>query len=141
MPHRPLATLIFPPLVESNFGTIYPSLPVLAGFLESNGIGVHQLDLNEEFAEFLLSREILSALAAGTLPGTSESSAQPLHMAAARWSLRYPDTFIDVNGCHRFGATVSARKIRSPTYQSCSLSHSRSTRISMTSRISGYAAR
>jgi hypothetical protein len=104
MPDRPLAALIFPPLVESNFGTVYPSLPVLAGFLKSNGIGVHQLDLNEEFAEFLLSREVLSALAAGTVPGITESPAQPLHMAAARWSLRYPDTFIDANGSHRFGA-------------------------------------
>ena len=46
--------LAFPPLVETNFGSFYPSTAVLAAYLERQGLRTVQDDLNEEFALWLL---------------------------------------------------------------------------------------
>ncbi|MBA2808635.1 radical SAM protein [Streptomyces sp. KM273126] len=93
--------LVFPPLVESNFGSFYPSTAVLAGFLDNRGLDVWQRDLNEEFAEFLLGPAELTPLAAGRVPGVAYDS---YTASAARWALREPDMMVGADGRHLFGA-------------------------------------
>ncbi|MFJ9413671.1 B12-binding domain-containing radical SAM protein [Streptomyces sp. NPDC101227] len=96
---RPV-TLIFPPLIESNFGSFFPSTAVLSAFLEENGIGCSQEDLNEEFALFLLKDELLGQLGTGHVDGVPEDS---LVAAAARWAAKNRDRLIDAQGRHCFG--------------------------------------
>ncbi|MFG3287127.1 B12-binding domain-containing radical SAM protein [Streptomyces sp. NPDC048111] len=96
---RPV-TLIFPPLIESNFGSFFPSTAVLAAFLEENGIGCSQEDLNEEFALFLLEDACLDRLAGGQVDGVAEDS---LVAAAARWAAKNRNRLIDAQGRHCFG--------------------------------------
>ncbi|MFE9631290.1 B12-binding domain-containing radical SAM protein [Streptomyces sp. NPDC006463] len=96
---RPV-TLIFPPLIESNFGSFFPSTAVLAAFLGENGIGCSQEDLNEEFALFLLQDELLDRLGRGQVDGVPEDS---LVAAAARWAAKNRDRLIDAQGRHCFG--------------------------------------
>lgn len=91
--------LVFPPLVESNFGSFYPSTAVLAGFLKDRGLDVWQCDLNEDFAEFLLSPPELSPLALGDVPGVPYDS---YTASAARWALREPQMMVDADGRHLF---------------------------------------
>ncbi|MGW7469470.1 B12-binding domain-containing radical SAM protein [Streptomyces xantholiticus] len=93
--------LVFPPLVESNFGSFYPSTAVLAGFLEQRGLTTFQRDLNEEFAEFLLRPEELAPIAEGRVPGAPYES---YAASAARWALREPGRLITDEGVHLFGA-------------------------------------
>ncbi len=63
----PEITLVFPPLVETNFGCYYPSTAVLAGFLATKNISVSQHDLNEQFAVYLLQSERLESMSKGNL--------------------------------------------------------------------------
>ncbi|MEV7612807.1 radical SAM protein [Streptomyces sp. NPDC089799] len=93
--------LVFPPLVESNFGSFYPSTAVLAGFLRDRGMEVWQRDMNEDFAEFLLSPTELEPLAAGRVPGVPGDS---YTASAARWALRRPGRLLAGDGRHLFGA-------------------------------------
>ncbi len=90
--------LAFPPLVETNFGSFYPSTPVLAAYLESRGIRTEQTDLNEEFALWLLRPAAAAARA-------SDSRLRPDSPAAAagRWLSRHHDKLFDEDGRHRFG--------------------------------------
>jgi len=58
-PHRgtlPHVSLVFPPLVETNFGNYFPSTATLAAYLELFGIETHQVDLNEAFALNLIQQ-------------------------------------------------------------------------------------
>ena len=48
----PEVALVFPPLVEGNFGLYYSSTAVLAGYLSARGIGSLQTDMNEDFATY-----------------------------------------------------------------------------------------
>ncbi|RFU83255.1 radical SAM protein [Streptomyces triticagri] len=100
--------LAFPPLVESNFGSFYPSTAVLAGFLQSHGISTWQCDLNEEFAEFLLQPEQLEPMAAGRVAGVPVDS---YTASAARWALRVPEELVDASGRHLFGAGTHTGRI------------------------------
>ncbi|WNO67448.1 radical SAM protein [Streptomyces sp. AM2-3-1] len=93
--------IIFPPLVETSFGSLYPAPAVLAGYLAAKGIATSQLDLNEAFAEFLLSPVMLATIGAGEVPGVPVDS---LCAAAARLCVRYRDRMIDAEGRHHFGA-------------------------------------
>lgn len=93
--------LLFPPLVESNFGSVYPATAVLAGFLESHEIACGQIDLNEEFAEHLLSPTVCAALAAGRVDLVAEDSRCA---SVARWADRNRTELIDRDGRHHFGA-------------------------------------
>ncbi|WP_329314988.1 radical SAM protein [Streptomyces sp. NBC_01278] len=92
--------LVFPPMVESNFGSLYPAPAVLAGFLAAHGVESSQEDLNESFAEYLLAPETARALGAGLVPGVSADS---LCAAVARWSNEHRDQLIDPVGRHHFG--------------------------------------
>ncbi|WP_380282755.1 B12-binding domain-containing radical SAM protein [Kitasatospora purpeofusca] len=87
--------------METSFGSLYPAPAVLAGYLADKGITAHQLDLNERFAEFLLSPPVLAAMGAGEVPGVPADS---LGAAAARLCTRYRDRLISAEGRHHFGA-------------------------------------
>ncbi len=97
--HEDRVTLIFPPLIETNFGSFYPSTAVLAAFLEAHGIGSAQEDLNEEFALHLLREDMLHRLRAGRIPGAPEGSPAA---AAARWAASNIHRLVDEQGRHRF---------------------------------------
>ncbi|MEX1009284.1 MAG: B12-binding domain-containing radical SAM protein [Acidimicrobiia bacterium] len=75
--------LAFPPLVEMNFGEIYPSTAVLAAYLEPRGFGAVQVDLNARFLDHILSDEELTASSEGIY-----SRSRPSSLAAARWTRR-----------------------------------------------------
>ena len=91
--------LIFPPLIESNFGNFFPSTAVLAAFLAQNDIPCVQEDLNEEFALHLLSDEMLARIGGGGVPGTPRGSAAA---AVARWSATHRSELFDEDGRHWF---------------------------------------
>ena len=76
--------LVFPPLVERNFGSIYPSTAVLAAYLQARDRQVVQLDCNRLFLEHMLSERELTA----SLGGAYQRS-RPLTRAAASWVLRH----------------------------------------------------
>jgi hypothetical protein len=63
--------LLFPPLTANCFGRYYPSTAVLAAFLGDAGISAEQEDLNQRFAEFLLTDEVLDLLSGGSLCETT----------------------------------------------------------------------
>ena len=89
--------LVFPPLVETNFGSAFPSTAVLAAYLEREGLDAVQVDLNERFAEFLLSPAVLNDL------GRDRDSRGGL---LARWCQSHPDYLIEPSsGRHKFGPT------------------------------------
>lgn len=92
--------LVFPPIVSSAFGSYYPSLPVLAGYLIAGGTEVCQLDLNELLAEYLLAPERLARFGRGDFP----DDLSPEHMAtvAARLLLKNRDQLFTTDGRHRF---------------------------------------
>ncbi|NLU71711.1 radical SAM protein [Streptomyces sp. HNM0575] len=90
--------LAFPPLVDTNFGSFYPSTAVLAAYLEAAGIDTEQADLNEEFAVWLLER----ARHTGGRP--PEVGPETMAGAAARWLARSHDSVFDGQGRHDFGA-------------------------------------
>lgn len=74
-------TLVFPPLVESSFGSIYPSTPVLAAHLATHGISVEQVDLNAAFLDFMLGDAELRAAGEGRYRRCWSAS-----RAAAHWT-------------------------------------------------------
>ncbi|MEU1019606.1 radical SAM protein [Streptomyces sp. NPDC005898] len=90
--------LLFPPLVESNFGSFFPSTAVLAAYLEQQGIGTVQTDLNEEFALWLLHSRESDRSTVGPRPAPESSAA-----AAGRWLARSRDRMVGPDGRHRFG--------------------------------------
>ena len=98
----PTVQLIFPPLVESNFGSVYPASAVLAAFLRADGVSCDQHDLNEEFADYLLLPDVCEALGAGAVSGVTVDSR---HAAMARWASRNRLALIDREGRHHFGPT------------------------------------
>ena len=90
--------LIFPPLVETNFGSFYPSTAVLAGYLEARGLRTEQTDLNEEFALWLLRPEATALRAEDPQLRTHSTAA-----AAGRWLDRSRERLFDADGRHSFG--------------------------------------
>jgi radical SAM superfamily enzyme YgiQ (UPF0313 family) len=82
--------LIYPPLASSSFGKYYPSTAVLAAFLAEAGIAAAQEDLNQRFAEYLLTQDVLDLLIAGGLCAPDSHEA-----AAARWARTHRDLLVD----------------------------------------------
>ncbi|WNO67458.1 radical SAM protein [Streptomyces sp. AM2-3-1] len=108
MSHREMAIdpevlLVFPPLVESSFGSFYPSTAVLSAWLKKHGFATVQRDLNTEFAEYLLTDSCLSRLAAGQVPGVP---AESLVASCARWARRERDRLTDASGSYLFGRST-----------------------------------
>ncbi|MFJ9444309.1 B12-binding domain-containing radical SAM protein [Kitasatospora sp. NPDC101235] len=100
---KPEVMLLFPPLVESSFGSLYPSTAVLAAWLRQHGFSSVQRDLNSEFAEYLLTERNLARLAAGGVPGVARES---LIASCARWAARQRDRLTDANGARLLGRTT-----------------------------------
>lgn len=98
----PEVALVFPPLVETNFGCYYPSTAVLAGYLAAKGIVSEQTDLNEDFATYLLKPESLEYMAKGEFGGRLVSSPSSMPAVAARLLIRYGHSLLDEQGKHLF---------------------------------------
>lgn len=104
--NSPEVVLIFPPLVETNFGNYYPSTAVLSGFLRSYGVEVGQIDLNERFALSLLEEDHLISLGAG-IPHYLESiEKHAMPAAAARLLMRFKPNLFDDYGRHNFRGEI-----------------------------------
>jgi len=73
--------LVLPPLVETNFGQIYPSTAVLAAHLEPRGFGTMQADLNAAFFYHLVGDDELATSAAALYTRSTTGA-----VAAARWT-------------------------------------------------------
>lgn len=82
--------LLFPPLTGGCFGRYYPSTAVLTAFLGEAGISAQQEDLNQQFAEFLLTDDVLAQLSQGVVCEVDSFSA-----AAARWATRNRNVLAD----------------------------------------------
>ncbi|MCW5255582.1 radical SAM protein [Verminephrobacter aporrectodeae subsp. tuberculatae] len=76
------AVLIFPPLVDTNFGAYYPSTAVLAGYLQAHGHACRQFDWNEDFAVHLLQPDVLQRIAAGDGMFSHLEDSDPARIAA-----------------------------------------------------------
>jgi hypothetical protein len=94
-PDGPAVALIFPPLIESSFGSFFPSTAVLSAFLKDHGIATVQYDLNQEFAGFLMGDRMLADLGAGRIPGVIANSAVA---GVARWAARNKGRLFDERG-------------------------------------------
>lgn len=103
----PEVALVFPPLVETNFGSYYPSTAVLAGYLAAKGIASVQTDLNEDFATYLLKTESLEHMADGVFGDKLTSSPSSMPAVAARLLRRYGHLLIDEQGKHLFREDAS----------------------------------
>jgi hypothetical protein len=99
---NPEVALVFPPLVETNFGSYYPSIAVLAGYLQSKGIEVIQTDLNEDFARNVLQSGSLDCMARGIFGNNLSSTPDSMPAVAARLLTRYGHMLIDEQGKHLF---------------------------------------
>ena len=98
----PEVALVFPPLVETNFGSYYPSTAVLAGYLSAKGIDSVQTDLNEDFAVYLLRPESLEHMAKGRFGDRLAFSPSSKPAVAARLLARYGHLLLDEQGKHLF---------------------------------------
>jgi hypothetical protein len=94
--------LIFPPLVDTNFGSYFPSTAVLSAFLRAHGLEASQFDLNEELALYLLEPRRLEAAAEGRLVGGLRVQRSHIAAATARVLLRDSSQLFDAAGRHRF---------------------------------------
>lgn len=104
---KPEVALVFPPLVETNFGGYYPSTAVLAAYLTEHGIPVLQEDLNEEFALYLLAPATLRAATIGALGSAMSSEFAEEVAVAARLLARNRYRMFDAQGRHLFHETQS----------------------------------
>lgn len=91
-------SLIFPPVVETNFGNVFPSTAVLAAYLEAHGICTTQYDFNEDFAHFLLEPGRLRPL-------TDDVSLPESARVAADWLDRHRDLLFDEENLADLGET------------------------------------
>jgi hypothetical protein len=98
----PEAVLVFPPLVETNFGSYYPSTAVLTGYLRAKGINCIQADLNEDFAMYLLKKETLEYMVRGVFGDKIDPSPSSMPAVAARLLTRFGHLLIDDQGKHLF---------------------------------------
>ncbi len=106
MDYKKEVALIFPPLVETNFGSYYPSTAVLAAKLLELQINSYQFDLNEEFALNILKTNVLKDVGRGNHPrGTLEQS--DMAAVAARILMTHKDRLFDETGRHNFDPYVN----------------------------------
>jgi hypothetical protein len=95
--------LVFCPLVDTNFGSYFPSTAVLAGYLSHKGLSAKQFDLNEKFAEYLLDDENLQKFASGHPPGLGvDLGCHHISAVAGRWLLRNKSKIFSPDGKHDF---------------------------------------
>jgi hypothetical protein len=94
--------LVFPPLVENNFGHYYPSTAVLTGYLKSHGFASIQTDLNEEFAVNIIKPENLVRMGKGDFGNGILLPPEEMPAVAARILLRSAGLLLDENGRHSF---------------------------------------
>lgn len=100
--------LIFPPLVQTNFGSYYPSTAVLAAFLSQRSIQSCQIDLNEEFAMFLLRPSALGEMAAGSFWPMRPRALDAMECVAARLLARNRDMLFNSMGRHAFSENTDS---------------------------------
>ncbi|MFC1865525.1 B12-binding domain-containing radical SAM protein [Chloroflexota bacterium] len=103
----PEVALVYPPLVDANFGSYYPSTAVLAGYLAAKGIDSIQTDLNEDFAAYILKPESLKSMADGVFAKNLTLSKSSMPTVAARLLIRYGHLLINEQGEHLFREDVS----------------------------------
>ncbi len=101
-PTSPEVALVFPPLVEMNFGHYYPSTAVLGGYLAAQDTAVLQLDLNEDFALSLLTPAALARRAQGDCGEGLRLPPHAMPAVAARLLAREPHALRDEQGRHLF---------------------------------------
>ena len=102
----PEVSLVFPPLVTTNFSNYYPSSALLSAYLKAHGVGTAQADLNERFAHYLLQPKMLEQLGQGNFfPGTDRMPLEAMPCVSARLLLRLRDQLFDNSGRDHFGAT------------------------------------
>ena len=94
--------LVFPPLVETNFGSYYPSTAVLSGHLKSRGIQTAQFDLNEEFAVYMLEPGRLHPMGKGDFGHGIKQDPASMAPVAARVLERFGHLLTDEHGRHLF---------------------------------------
>lgn len=99
---NPEAVLVFPPLVETNFGSYYPSTAVITGYLLDKGINCIQVDLNEDFATYLLRKETLEDMVRGVFGVKTDTPSSSMPAVAARLLARHGHLLIDEQGKHLF---------------------------------------
>lgn len=116
--HRAEVSLVFPPLMNTGFGTYYPSTAVLAGYLNSVGVASAQTNLNEEAALYLLQPAILSELVAGNFFPNQKLPPESPSVVAARVLMRSRDLLFDDEGRHAFrGDTAGPGYLLKPLAQ------------------------
>ena len=98
----PEVSLVFPPLVTTNFGNYYPSTAILSGYLKAHGFYTKQTDLNEDFALFLLQPERLEEMAKGVFELDEVLKEDALPCVAARLLIKNRDKLFDDLGRHQF---------------------------------------
>lgn len=98
----PEVSLVFPPLVTTNFGNYYPSTALLSGFLKANGFSTTQTDLNEEFALFLLRSQMLDRMSGGDFGGNLEMPEWTMPRVAARLLSHNRERLLDEQDRHDF---------------------------------------
>ncbi len=94
--------LVFPPLVETNFGCYYPSTAVLSGYLYARGINALQFDLNEDFALYMLQPDCLENMGKGHFGPGIESGPASMPAVSARLLGRFGHRLFDECGRHLF---------------------------------------
>jgi hypothetical protein len=95
-------SLVFPPLVQSNFGAYYPSTATLAAYLSQNQISCLQEDLNEKFAIFLLRDEVIESFVKGRVGRDLQPRPDEMPAVAARLLQQQKHLLFDEQGRHRF---------------------------------------
>lgn len=98
----PEVALVFPPLVDTSFGSYFPSTAVLAAFLRSVGVTALQEDLNEMFALYLLDDDVLGPAGEGLLADGSTVDPDAIVAVAARMLARGRASLFDAAGRHAF---------------------------------------
>ncbi len=95
-------SLVFPPLVTTNFGNYYPSTAILSGYLKSHGYSAVQADLNEKFAHYLLQVDMLKRFAEGSFLESMQLPAEAIPCLSARLIHRHRHLLFDEHGRDRF---------------------------------------
>ncbi len=97
---NPKVSLVFPPLVTTNFGNYFPSIAVLSAYLSSNGISSEQADLNEDLMDCLLRPEYLAVVGKGTTIDGRHILTSSMETVAARILNSTKHLLFDEHGRH-----------------------------------------